>query len=241
MFFPLSKLFWYIATPSTLLLLGFCLSRSRSRILIAITLVLLVLPIGDWVIVPWEHKIEPAKIDHVDGIIVLGGAIADLVTRGENQVALKSSAERVTSLISLMQDYPKAKVLFSGGSGDIRYPDLIEADDAKRLFQQWHLPMARISYERKSRNTYENAVYSQAMVKPKADEKWLLVTSAAHMPRSKAIFDKIGWNVLPYPVDYSGELHPSPLCFCLRDNLTKIDMLVHEFIGLQIYRWTGKA
>ena len=56
--------------------------------------------------------------------------------------------------------------------------------------------------ERQSRNTYENAVFSKAMIAPKPGERWLLVTSAYHMPRSVGLFRKAGFPVEPYPVDW---------------------------------------
>ena len=56
--------------------------------------------------------------------------------------------------------------------------------------------------ERRSRNTQENAEFSKALVKPKQGERWLLVTSAFHMPRSVGLFRKAGFAVEPYPVDW---------------------------------------
>ena len=56
--------------------------------------------------------------------------------------------------------------------------------------------------ERRSRNTQENAEFSKALVAPKEGERWLLVTSAFHMPRSVGLFRKAGFAVEPYPVDW---------------------------------------
>ncbi len=59
-----------------------------------------------------------------------------------------------------------------------------------------------MTLERASRNTFENAVLTKAMVKPKPGERWLLVTSAWHMPRSVGIFRQAGWPVIAYPTDF---------------------------------------
>ncbi len=64
------------------------------------------------------------------------------------------------------------------------------------------VPDDRMSFEDRSRDTWENAVFTKELVQPKPGERWLLVTSATHMPRSVGIFRKIGFDVIPYPVDY---------------------------------------
>ena len=76
------------------------------------------------------------------------------------------------------------------------------ADVAKRLFKEQGLDTSRIIFERESRNTWENAVFTKNLVKPKVGEKWVLITTAWHMPRSMGVFCKLEWDVIPYPVDY---------------------------------------
>ena len=56
--------------------------------------------------------------------------------------------------------------------------------------------------ERRARNTLENAEFAKALAVPRPGERWLLVTSAFHMPRSVGLFRKAGFNVEPYPVDW---------------------------------------
>jgi uncharacterized SAM-binding protein YcdF (DUF218 family) len=59
-----------------------------------------------------------------------------------------------------------------------------------------------MTFEANSRDTWENAVFTRDLVKPKPGETWLLVTSAWHMPRSVGIFRRLGFDVIPYPVAY---------------------------------------
>ena len=98
--------------------------------------------------------------------------------------------------------------------------------------------------ERRSRNTLENAEFSKAMAAPKTGERWLLVTSAFHMPRSVGLFRKAGFAVEPYPVDWRAGG---------RDDLVRVldfrastgcdarDVAVREWMGLVAYRVTGKT
>ena len=96
--------------------------------------------------------------------------------------------------------------------------------------------------ERRSRNTQENAEFSKAIAKPSDGERWLLVTSAFHMPRSVGLFRKAGFAVEPYPVDWrvgstAKLLNFSPLAV---EGLERTDTAVREWIGLVAYWITGK-
>ncbi|TIU18533.1 MAG: YdcF family protein, partial [Mesorhizobium sp.] len=77
-----------------------------------------------------------------------------------------------------------------------------DAETAPRLFAALGVTADRLILENRSRNTYENAVFTRELVTPKPGETWLLVTSAFHMPRAKALFDKAGFATVPWPVDY---------------------------------------
>ena len=71
------------------------------------------------------------------------------------------------------------------------------------------------------------------MIHPKPHEKWILVTSAAHMPRSVLLFQHFGWNVIPYPVDYHTD---GSMSYELTFNPCHIVALwthsLHEWVGL---------
>jgi uncharacterized SAM-binding protein YcdF (DUF218 family) len=97
---------------------------------------------------------------------------------------------------------------------------------------------ARIRVEERSRNTYENAVFSRALVEPQAGQVWLLVTSASHMARAVGCFRHLGWPVVAYPVDYRTESSPRP-GFLLAEHLALLDLIVKEWVGLVAYRILG--
>ena len=95
--------------------------------------------------------------------------------------------------------------------------------------------------EPRARNTYENILFTKALVKPRPREVWLLVTSAIHMPRAMAIARKLDWPMLPWASDYMTAPHGAPVDFDIAGNLSNLDFAVHEGIGLLVYRLTGKA
>lgn len=249
MLFVASKLFWAVAAPGNLLLLlllaglaalalrrrrlGFALAAAAGLGLLAVA----ALPLGDWLLAPLEARFPvPPVPAHIDGIIELGGAVDPAVSEAHGQVALNSAGARVTETLALALRHPEATLLLSGGDASIvPRPGEREADATRRLLVELGVPARRVLVEDRSRNTYENALYSYALAAPKPGETWLLVTSAAHMPRAVGCFRRVGWNVLPYPVDFRTVPHP-PFAFSLEGDLSLLELAAKEWIGLAAYR-----
>lgn len=250
MSFVLGKLFWGFAAPGNLLLLlllaGLPWNRRRragGRLIMAAVLVLLaiaVLPVGQWMIAPLEARFPaPALPARVDGIIVLGGAVEQGITQVHGQVALNDAAERLTEAAVLARRYPEARLVVSGGSGRLFPRGDSEGAVMRRFFVEQGIPADRITVEGRSRNTYENALFSEELVRPQPGQVWLLVTSAAHMPRAVGCFRHVGWSVLAYPVDYrTGE--ETLLDFALAEHLRLVDLAAKEWVGLIAYRAAGR-
>ena len=241
---PLNAIFLLLLIATLFLWRGKLLPARRLLTLLVTGLVaVIVFPIGNLLLLPLEERFPqpnplPAK---VDGIIMLGGAQQPRLTRAHGQPAMNGRAERMTTFLALARQYPGAKLLFSGGSGEFLHQEVNEADTVRLFLQQQGFDADRVVYESRSRNTYENAVNSKALAQPKAGETWLLVTSAADVPRAVGIFRKIGWPVLPFPCDYNalrGEWAPN---LALLDALSTIDHGLHEWIGLAVYYLTGKT
>jgi uncharacterized SAM-binding protein YcdF (DUF218 family) len=257
MFFVLSKILGFFAIPSNLVisfgLLGLLLLPTRfARAgwwLAFASLILLAMlglsPIGNALIIPLEQRFPPwdAARGAPDGIVVLGGAISPDVSAARNGVALNEAAERATEIATLARRYPDARILFSGGSGALIFTEGTEAEFALRLFESFGIDRARILLEDRSRNTVENAVFSKALAQPKPGERWLLVTSAFHLPRAIGVFRKAGFSVEPYPVDWrtrgvADAWRPFPT---MGEGLRRTDIAVREWVGLPVYWLTGKS
>ena len=186
----------------------------------------------------WEEAGPPPA-----GIIVLGGAVSAyrLATRGE--VGLTDAAERILVVPELARKFPDAKIVYSGGDPGLFTKHGSEAAVIPALFEKLGVPPDRITLESRSRNTAENAVYSKALVAPKPGERWLLVTSAMHMPRAIGAFREAGFPVEAYPVDWrtrgsADALRPFEF---VGDGLRRTDTAVREWVGLVVYRLTGRT
>ena len=256
MFYPVSKILGVFANPSDLVaaigLLGLVLlatrfARAGRSLIVACFVALVVLglsPLGNALMVPLEQRFPAwdGNRGTPDGIVVLGGAISPDVSAARNEVALNEAAERLTAVAELARRYPQARILFSGGSGELIAGDS-ESPFALRLLESFGIARDRIQLEDRARNTVENALYSKQIVQPKPGERWLLVTSAYHMPRAIGVFRKAGFAVEPYPVDWrtrgsEDELRPF---FSVGEGLRRVDTAVHEWVGLAVYWITGRS
>jgi uncharacterized SAM-binding protein YcdF (DUF218 family) len=258
MFFVLAKIFGFFALPSNLLislgLIGLVLMATRyarvGRRLAIASLVLIAIagwsPLGNALILPLEERFPSwdAARGAPNGIICLGGALDTVVSPVRGEVALNEAAERMTAVAELARRYPDARIVFTGGSGRLVYGGTTtEAELAARLFASFGIEKARITLEDQSRDTLENTRFTKELVQPKSGERWLLVTSAHHMPRSVGIFRTAGFPVEAFPVDYRTRgavdlLRPfSPLS----DGLRRTDTAMREWVGLVVYRMTGRT
>jgi uncharacterized SAM-binding protein YcdF (DUF218 family) len=187
-----------------------------------------------------QYAPPAGRLDDYVGMIVLGGAFGGPDGRDHRQPAIGCAGERIIIPVPLMAEYPHLKLVFAGGTGQILTDFGPEADVAKAYFERMGVDMTRVLFERDSRNTFENARNAAAVpgVDPKA--RWLLVTSAWHMPRAIATFRKAGWNVTAYPVDWMSSRNPT-FSYDLVGGAWAWETWLRESLGLVLYRSLGRA
>jgi uncharacterized SAM-binding protein YcdF (DUF218 family) len=179
-------------------------------------------PIGLALTVPLEHRFAFSPPDSQaapDGIILLGGG----------------GIGGIDAVSTLSRDYPKARLIFSG------YRPINPA--SFKIFAQLGGDPARVIYiEPRPRTTSEDALYAAALLKPKPSERWLLVTSALHMPRAVGCFRVAGFQMEPYPVEYrTARTHPFAHFVPGISALIDLNEAAKEWIGLVAYRFMGKT
>lgn len=256
MFFILSKLLYFVVTPTNFLILvglaGGVLLRAGRGVRLGRGLVLFgaiglavagFSPFSAWISLPLEERFPPFVADDapVTGIIVLGGGAEAQTTSARRQIVVNDAGEREIAMADLARRYPDARLVFSGGSGNLGDGSVAEAAVIGRYADSLGLPRTRLILEDRSRNTHENAVFAAGLVKPKAGERWLLVTSAWHMPRAVGCFRKAGFAVTAHPVDYrtGGWADAGRFNSFASDGLMLLDLVVKEWIGLAAYRLAG--
>jgi len=108
------------------------------------------------------------------GIIVVGGAIDSELSEARGVVELDSSAGGLSRCCSLLRQFPNARIVFSGGSGNLIANSVPEAPIAGRLLEAFGVARDRITLESRSRTTDENARFTRELVGPESGERWLL-------------------------------------------------------------------
>jgi uncharacterized SAM-binding protein YcdF (DUF218 family) len=262
MFFYLAKGLWFLLQPSTLiaLLIGYgailiWTGWARwGRRFVSIGAVLLLVaglsPLGNALILPLEDRFPRTNLDAPPpptGFVILGGAEDRLVGTSRNVPALNEAAERMVEAAVLARRFPEAKIAFSGGDAGILYKTGSEAEGAESLLTALGVPRDRLILEAKSRDTYENAVFLEEELTRAGElgpgKRWVLITSAYHMPRSIGAFRAAGFDIEAWPVDYRarGKSDLARPFDKVSEGLRRVDVATREWAGLLAYWFTGRS
>lgn len=190
----------------------------------------------------WEMDVVPVwKIDpSVKTAIVLGGGVyydteTDVVTYGGN-------ADRYLGVLRPYHENRIETILVSGGGANYLATDVKESEMLARLYLLCGVDSADVLLEDQSLNTFENAKFSKPILEQTGEDKFLLITSAGHMRRAVACFEKQGIDVVPHPVMKSVGKRRFELdhLFVPRlMNFHKWMLLIHEWIGFASYKVRG--
>jgi uncharacterized SAM-binding protein YcdF (DUF218 family) len=255
MFPVLTRVFWLLAQPVSLialflglgLLLSFRKGRWWGRSMMLLGFLFLFLTafttFGYLLITPLEARfVRPAEPAHIDGIVVLGGAMDGEVNTVRHGWELNRSGDRMVEAARLALAHPEAKIVIAAGPAALALEQEPEAYAARRLFEAFGIVPDRLVLDDKSRNTEENAQFAKSLAGAAQGQTWLLVTSAFHMPRAVGLFRKAGFATIPWPADYlasgaeGARLKPdqSP------ENIAVSSIALREWVGLLGYWMTGK-
>jgi uncharacterized SAM-binding protein YcdF (DUF218 family) len=245
--FLLSPLFWVFAL---LLCSFFTKIEARAKKLRIASLIILYVSSNSFIVDECFRQWEPVTPDYdrqstkYDGAIVLGG-IGEIDMRLE-KINFGWSSDRLLQVLPYYYNNRIKKIIFSGGSGSIEFPERREGIYVQKYLKSIHIPDSAMIIESNSRNTYENAVFTKKMLDSlNVKGNFLLVTSAYHMPRSLAVFKKAGFkNLTPYitnKVSGSRRFTPDHLLLPNQNALFSLHFLIHEWLGYIVYKIKGYA
>lgn len=244
------KFFWWLIMPDMIMMLliavgiVFLLFKNtkwaKRFILSACSLVLLfgIVPIGFWMLEHLENRFPPITEIPADtkGVIVLGGSFDRMTTMGRKQTSYNLAGGRLIEFIKFTRQHPDLLRVFTGGGALVSFhdgPGRTEAEIAKQELEAIGFDTTGMIFEDKSANTIENAINTKELIQPNPEDKWVLMTSAFHMPRSVGLFRKAGWSVIPYPVDYHTPGRYEPYFFIgLKNNLTAWQYAIREWASM---------
>ena len=177
---------------------------------------------------PYWESIPPS----VGAIVVLTGG----------KLYTKIRTLRGVELYYQLKNLP---LLFSGGPASRDKDSLAESKRAGLIAQKLGVPQERIIVESRSRNTYENAVYSLIILRRMNIKDFILVTSGSHMRRAMAVFKKNGATPVPVPSDYISSWTPQKKAFFpdyilpTTEAFNALFYVLHEYFGLVWYKTKG--
>ena len=258
MFFVLSKIVGFLINVYNLvficILIFFLFNKSKFKFFRVVArsagiITILIILVGGFSAVPnyliWklENTIKSQTIKHPDGIILLGGSFSGSQRAyKENQVGLNGRAERVVEALRLLNKHPNSELLFVSDASVLTSAGISEADQAMEFFTTFKINPNRLIIKTISNNTYQESVAIAKHLKVN-EGNWIIVTSAAHMPRTVALMQSrdIGRaKIYPYLTDFTGNLPNFNLKFSF-SNIGTLNNLVHEVLGLIAYRVTGRS
>lgn len=181
---------------------------------------------------------EPKDAEPYDAIVVLTGGIIP----AEGMIPYPTIAgpmfRRLDEAWRLYRKRPKP-IIVSGGHVNPFTPPMNENQIARNYLSLWGVPEENILAEDQSRDTFESALEVVKILQQRGWQRYLLVTSAAHMPRSMLAFAARAPHPIPAPGDFSlSELRMTPLDFFPSVEAARsITASLHEYIGLANYYW----
>lgn len=253
MFFVLSKIFSFLISPFTWLLIWVALwllvknekwKKRFKRTAIAWFLFFSNPYIIHQLNLKWQAPAKELRQGEVYNAGILLGGFAQF-DKKENKGYFAAASDRFLQAVRLYKLGHIKKILVTGGSGQLFDQQNKEADFAKEQLLQFGIPAQDILTENQSRNTFENAMKSKNILDSTAiPPPYLLITSAMHMRRAEKVFNKAGMRVTGYPAHFTEMNFPLGFTGSIIPSfkaMTEWDNLLKEVIGLQVYKWTGKA
>jgi len=244
-FFPLSLCLEILIIG--VILLWFTRKKRTGRIIVSVGIGLLALfsygGLPDMLVRPLEYRFPPLleskDIPNVKWIVVLGGGhISDPKIPANSQLS-PSTLLRLVEGIRLHKSIPQTKLILSGGA---LYDPVPEAEILAEVAVALGVDREELVLESLSKDTEQEARLVQKIV---GKDPFILVTSASHIPRSVALFRKLGMQPIPAPTDYlvkdrQGEDIPPGMFFPGIEELQKTESAIYEYLGLAWAKLRGR-
>jgi uncharacterized SAM-binding protein YcdF (DUF218 family) len=252
MFYFLSKVLYGIVAPVSLVLIMFIIyfiSGVKKWIYWAFGLTIFFTnPFIAQTAIGW-YEVEPIRIEKgkkYDGLIILGGFISNVNVDGEDRAVFNDGNDRMIQAFNLYKDKVSNRIVYTAGRDTVFTRFLPEALLGKAFLMKCGVPDSCIWAEYKSINTFENAYLTKEMLQKK-DPNWkkkeyLILTSAFHMRRAMACFEKQGFNVTAYSTDLRSNNSKLSVMNTIMPTYGGFEIwtfLLKEWIGLAVYKLKG--
>jgi uncharacterized SAM-binding protein YcdF (DUF218 family) len=214
-----------------------------SKIFLILFLFFGYIPLSNFLLNKIEDYIQPSKypVQQLTGIIVMGGSFnSGLISKERYETSINGGAERLTKALEIYKKNPRILILYTGFSSNLYPEGWNESQMARKFFFDQGVKSDNLIFEDKSRNTFENVIFSKDLIN-KNKGAWGLITTASHMPRSFFSFKKQGIILEPIIVDYqTGTSKMFWINFDISKGVSNLNTIFHEIIGLAYYKVTNR-
>ena len=195
--------------------------------------------IGNYLMKKLEYPYKPISINSIneaDSVVVLSGMLHQVGDKNYNTYEF-SDPDRFFGGLDLIKKNKSNKIIFTAGQlpwTDNWQPEgFVLKDKAVSL----GVPQSKILVTENVKNTYEESIAVTKLI-PK-NSSLILVTSAFHMQRSKYLFEKQGFDIIPYPVDFKTSNAKTSIMNFLPSvgSLNKVSLFIRENIGRIYYKF----
>jgi uncharacterized SAM-binding protein YcdF (DUF218 family) len=202
-------------------------------------------PIAECLIARLERPFANATVANAqpaDVVIVLGGNVSPSA-HDTFEVSLNSSADRIVTGIELVRQKKAAALILGGGPARIGEKDVSEGQRVENWLKKWEVSAEVIGLPACA-NTHEEALHSREVMAAHHWTNAILVTSAFHVRRALATFQKEGLAVRPVACDFEGlpvtegEMQGWQIVPVI-EHLKTLTQYVHEVIGWFYYSIRG--
>ena len=182
-----------------------------------------------------EYRKPISAIDSADAIVVLSGML-EINEVGDSTYIEWGDPDRFFGGIALFKAGKAKKLVFTGGKMPWDKVKKTEGEVLKEYAISNGIPSENILVTKDVENTAEEAVAVKELISP--SKRIILITSAFHMYRAQRIFEKQGFEVIPYKVDFKVSVDnqvtlidflPSAI------NLESMEIGIREIIGRIYY------
>ncbi|MBE0650392.1 MAG: YdcF family protein [Bacteroidales bacterium] len=250
MFFIISKILGYSVRPIIwiVILLAIAIfnkNKSTRRKSLIASFVILIVFSNSFIVtkVTGMWAVSPQKIDRdYDVGIVLGGRTVTFDQKYDRRT-YHENVDRLLQAVELYEEGKIKKILITGGSANLIYKNVKEADLMDAFLKNIKIPSSDILIDTLAENTHQNALYSKRILEKYPNlKKYLLITSSIHMRRALGCFEKEGLKVTPYPtnlINSDGPYNFEYLFIPQSSNFLTWDGTIHEIIGFLVYKIMG--
>jgi len=246
----LSKILALILNPVFILILFLisCLftstSTNRLKRKLALISFLILIYSNQWIsnalIGKWEKRTIPSltKISECQTAIVLGGF--SHYDKTIQKITFSNNSDRILQSMALLGSNQINRLLISSGSGYVLDTTQKESIFVRDYLVNVGFDKSSILIDSVSRNTNENAIETKKILSNlQLDKKLhLLITSASHLRRAQACFNKNGLNTIAYPTDFKYDSNMSVYDMLIPSikGMEKWNILIHEVVGHIVYK-----